>query len=166
MKRRISIRLTATLSLMPASAATASPLADVFHRLDYVERQGSGIKKIRDETSYLHGYTDEFAPRFKSTPTAFHVILKNMNYSLNSASEQVSEQGSEQVSDQDDRFNKVLSYCETPRARSEIQSYIGISSRRFLADSILKPLLESGQLKMTIPERANSPNQRYVRDEG
>jgi len=139
-------------------------IADVFHRLDYVERQGSGIKKIRNETSYLHGYTDELAPKFISTPTAFHVVLKNMNYSLDSASEQVCEQVSEQVDEQEERYKKVLSYCEKPRTRSEIQSHIGISSRRFLADNILNPLLESERLKMTIPEKPNSPHQQYVKN--
>ena len=55
-------------------------IAEIFHRLDYIERRGSGLKKIRVETSYLHGYTEKYAPEFRSTPTAFHVILKNMNY--------------------------------------------------------------------------------------
>jgi len=104
-------------------------------------------KKILSETANLYGYTEEYAPKFRSTPTAFHVIFRNMNYNLDCASEQVSEQGGEQVSDQHNRFKKVLYYCETPRARSEIQAHIGIASRRFLADSILKPLLESGQLR-------------------
>ena len=134
-------------------------IADIFHRLDYVERQGSGIKKIRNETSYLYGYTDELAPKFISTPTAFHVILKNMNFNLNSASEQVSEQAGEQV----DKFKKVIDYCETPKTRNDIQKYIDISSRRFFSENILKPLLESGQLIMIIPDKPNSPKQKYVK---
>jgi hypothetical protein len=39
-------------------------------------------KKIRLETSYLHGCTEEYSPEFRSTPTEFHVIFKNMNYNL------------------------------------------------------------------------------------
>jgi ATP-dependent DNA helicase RecG len=134
-------------------------IADIFHRLDYVERQGSGIKKIRNETSYLNGYTEELAPKFLSAPTAFHVILKNMNYSLDSTSEQAGEQAGEQG----EKFKKVLAYCETAKARNDIQRHLGISSRRFLAENILKPLLESGRLMMTMPEKPNSPNQKYVR---
>jgi ATP-dependent DNA helicase RecG len=57
-------------------------IAEIFHRLDYIERQGSGLRKIRTETSYLYGYTEEFAPQFISTPTAFHVVLKNMDYGV------------------------------------------------------------------------------------
>jgi ATP-dependent DNA helicase RecG len=30
-------------------------IAEIFHRLDYIERRGSGLKKICDETSYLYG---------------------------------------------------------------------------------------------------------------
>jgi ATP-dependent DNA helicase RecG len=55
-------------------------ISEIFHRLDFVERRGSGLKKIRNETANLYGYTDAFAPKFKSTRTAFHVTLKNMNY--------------------------------------------------------------------------------------
>jgi ATP-dependent DNA helicase RecG len=57
-------------------------IADVFGRLDFAERQGSGLKRIREETSLLHGYTDEYAPKFMSSATDFHVILKNMNYQV------------------------------------------------------------------------------------
>jgi ATP-dependent DNA helicase RecG len=57
-------------------------IADVFGRLDFAERQGSGLKRIREETSLLHGYTDAYAPRFISSATDFHVILKNMNYQV------------------------------------------------------------------------------------
>ncbi|MDR1603539.1 MAG: putative DNA binding domain-containing protein, partial [Gracilibacteraceae bacterium] len=46
-------------------------IAEVFHRLDFIERRGSGLKKIREATADLYGYTDEFAPKFKSTQTAF-----------------------------------------------------------------------------------------------
>jgi len=134
-------------------------IAEIFHRLDYIERRGSGLKKIRLETSYLHGYTEEHAPKFRSTPTAFHVVFRNMNYDLNSASEQVSEQ----VGEQDERLAKVLLYCETAKSRNDIQDFIGISSRRFFAENILKPLLESGQLRMTIPDKPNSRNQKYVK---
>jgi ATP-dependent DNA helicase RecG len=55
-------------------------LADLFHRMRYMERRGSGLKKIVNETKDLPGYKDELKPRFHSD-TSFRVIIYNVNYS-------------------------------------------------------------------------------------
>jgi len=55
-------------------------IADLFHRMKYMERRGSGLKKIVNETKKLHGYSDEFMPEFYSTHSSFKVVLKNVNY--------------------------------------------------------------------------------------
>jgi predicted HTH transcriptional regulator len=55
-------------------------LADLFHRMKYMERRGSGLKKIVEETKKLPGYTDDLLPEFYSTESSFAVVLKNMNY--------------------------------------------------------------------------------------
>jgi ATP-dependent DNA helicase RecG len=133
-------------------------IAEMFQRLDYVERRGSGLRKIRMETSYLYGYTDEYAPEFRSTPTAFHVIIKNMNYDLHGATTQ----DTRQVTTKDSRIAALLEFCDAPRTRDEMQQYIGIANREHFRKSILKPLLESGRLRMTIPDKPNSRNQKYV----
>lgn len=56
-------------------------IADLFHRMKYMERRGSGLKKIISETEKLPGYTQEWKPEFYSTSTDFRVVIKNMNYS-------------------------------------------------------------------------------------
>jgi len=134
-------------------------IADVFHRLDYVERKGSGLRKIRTETSLLYGYTDEFAPRFISTPSAFHVVLKNMNNDLHGNAAQVTAQ----VTAHDKRLTELLEYCSIARTRDEMQQFLGLANREHFRKSILIPLLESGQLLMTIPDKPNSRNQKYIR---
>jgi ATP-dependent DNA helicase RecG len=55
-------------------------IADLFHRMRYMERRGSGLKKIVAETQKLPGYTEEFMPEFFSTESSFAVVLKNINY--------------------------------------------------------------------------------------
>jgi len=55
-------------------------IADLFHRMRYMERRGSGLRKIVNETKKLHGYSDEFMPEFYSTHSSFKVVLKNINY--------------------------------------------------------------------------------------
>jgi len=63
----------------------------------------------------------------------------------------------------DTRIAHLLEFCKKPRSRDEIQRSIGITNRDYFSKSILKPLLESGQLRMTIPDIPKSPNQKYVR---
>ena len=58
--------------------------------------------------------------------------------------------------------DKILACCQEPRSRTEIAAYCGYKSVRSLMQSHLKPLLESGQLCMTIPDKPNSRNQKYV----
>lgn len=53
-------------------------IADLFHRMKYMEKRDSGLKKILSETMKMVGYTDEFKPIFSSTISSFTVILKNM----------------------------------------------------------------------------------------
>ena len=154
------------------SSARRNPvIADLFHRMRYMERRGSGLRKILDSTAQLPGYSDEHKPQFLSTDTDFIVVLKNINYSnrlpfeANKTSEQVSAQVGEQDGEQDDRQKLILEFCSIERTRQELQEYLGVASRRFFANSILKPLLESGKLKMTIPGKPTSRSQKYIRSD-
>ena len=57
-------------------------LADLFHRMRFMERRGSGLKDIVSETAGLPGYTEEDRPEFVSTNNSFRVVIKNVNYKL------------------------------------------------------------------------------------
>lgn len=59
-------------------------LADVFARLGYMERQGSGLEKIIEWYQACANYTDEKIPTFSSTSSQFIVILPNLNYGVKS----------------------------------------------------------------------------------
>ena len=41
-------------------------------------------------------------------------------------------------------------------------SMCGLKNKNHFIKAHLKPLLESGQLRMTIPDKPNSRNQKYV----
>lgn len=93
------------------------------------------------------------------TLSALYEILQNTNADL-LATEQVAEQDSEQVG----REERILAFCAQAKTRAEIQAFAGIVRREYLREKILKPLLESGKLKMTIPDKPNSRNQKYVKN--
>lgn len=50
-------------------------LADIFGRLGYMERQGSGFKKITDAYHAAHNYRPELEPKFYSDAASFQVTL-------------------------------------------------------------------------------------------
>jgi len=117
------------------------------------------LQKINNATADLYGYTGDLAPQFKSTQTAFYVVLKNMNYDLRSDGTQVSTQ----VTAQDERLVSLIEYCSVPRTRDEMQQFYGVATREYFRKNVLKPLLQSGQLVMTVPDKPNSRNQKYMR---
>lgn len=63
---------------------------------------------------------------------------------------------------EESNIQKVLDYCARPRSRTSIQNFLNIKSRRYLMEMIIRPLLEQGRLKRTIPEKPKSMKQRYV----
>ncbi len=55
-------------------------VADIFSRLDYMERRGSGFKKIMQAYEVEPNYYEDKKPVFYSNATEFRVILKNLNF--------------------------------------------------------------------------------------
>lgn len=59
-------------------------------------------------------------------------------------------------------LDKIIIYCEEPKTAIQIMNYLGYKNiKRFRRDYI-KPLVEKGILKMTIPDKPTSRNQKYI----
>lgn len=64
------------LDIAEVSSERRNPiLANVMAQLDYMEKRGSGLTRICNETKTLSGYKDELKPIFKSTPTQFQTTI-------------------------------------------------------------------------------------------
>ena len=59
-------------------------------------------------------------------------------------------------------YQQILAYCVTPRSKQEILAFCGHRSKKRFTQYYIAPLLESGQLGMTIPDKPRSGNQKYV----
>jgi ATP-dependent DNA helicase RecG len=55
----------------------------------------------------------------------------------------------------------MLEAGREPKARDELQVLVGLTHRQHFIKEYLKPLLASGWLEMTIPEKPRSSKQRY-----
>lgn len=116
-------------------------LANILELLKITENRYSGIPTMRKEFA-------EFglpSPIFSAVHGEFKVIMKNGIYA-NIASSAYS----------------VTDFCATPKTREEIVAFVG-KSRNHVMSHIVAPLVASGELKLTIPEKPQSPRQKYVK---
>ena len=56
---------------------------------------------------------------------------------------------------------QVLIHCEEPRTGRDIQELLGLKHRETSQNNYLKPLLKSGWIEMTIPDKPTSSKQKY-----
>lgn len=57
-------------------------LADIFERLGYMERKGSGFGKIIDAYEFQVNYTKDKKPYFRSDRAGFVAIMPNLDYDV------------------------------------------------------------------------------------
>ena len=57
---------------------------------------------------------------------------------------------------------KIAEFCKQERNIFEIMQYIGYKNRTRFRRDYIKPLVEKGILRMTIPDKPTSRNQKYV----
>ena len=127
-------------------------LADIFGRLGYMERQGSGFKKITDAYHAAHNYRPELEPKFYSDAASFQVTLYNLNYGTD---EKVAV-GTEKVAFEDTKvaFERSISELKlnTP-TKTKIISYMQpiCSNRDFIRQQLLSVLDFSGYKAFSSP---------------
>lgn len=116
-------------------------LANMLELLKITENRYSGIPTMRNEFSKA-GLP---APIFSVLHGEFKVVMKNGLY-FDSANINES----------------LIDFCSTPRTRTEIVDFIG-KSKNHVMSHILKPLIDSGEIRMLNPDKPKSQNQKYVR---
>lgn len=57
----------------------------------------------------------------------------------------------------------LIEYCAKPRSKKEMMLYMGLTDAKHFRKTYLKPLLAKGKIGMTIPNKPNSRNQKYVK---
>lgn len=78
---RISDFIIQNLNIDHIASKRRNPIiADIFGRMNYMERRGSGFKKIKDDYYSAVNFNTSLAPKFHSTPSSFFVTLYNLNY--------------------------------------------------------------------------------------
>ncbi|MDO4468147.1 MAG: hypothetical protein Q4C49_14290 [Bacillota bacterium] len=60
-------------------------------------------------------------------------------------------------------MQKIIEFCVIPHSRDELMQKCGLVNKNNFMKSYIKPLLEENKIKMTIPDKPSSKNQKYVK---
>ena len=126
------------LDIAEVSSDRRNPiLADVMAQLDYMEKRGSGLTRICNETKALDGYKDELKPVFKSTPTQFQTII----YAASNASnvgENVGDMSESEITDRQQNILNLIKESPTMTAK-QMSERLSVTQRTIERDiAILK----------------------------
>lgn len=147
--------ITPELLLQPHHSRPWNPLiAQAFYRRGIIESWGRGTLKIRELLIAAQLPVPEFESGHGEVLVRFRADVAAQL--ARSHTEQVIEQVTEQVA------VRVLNYCSQPRRAREIQELVGLKSRETFRANYLRPLVDGGWLKMTVPDKPHSRNQKYV----
>ncbi len=132
-----------------------------------IENRHSGIPTMRREMAKYNLPN----PEFTEERGAFKVVFRNSNIDseitkdIRGGQEGGQESGQEggQESNQIEEYKmKVLEYCTSPKSMNDIKQYLGLASRRYVREKIVKPLIEDKKLDYTNKEYLRVNNQKYV----
>jgi len=136
-------------------------IADIFNRLKYMERRGSGFKKILSDYRGQPQFDETLEPEFYSDNDCFWLILKNLNFNGTPRSDELQHSTVEANIDLD-LYIRLKGFLSEPRSRAELQEFCNIGSRHYFRTKILSPLVDAKIIKLTIPEKPTSSKQRYI----
>lgn len=122
-------------------------ISKIFRETGLADELGSGM---RNTYKYTEIYSDSVPEFIEGDIFKTIVPIRSMAIAKIKLGDQVS-----------DQVKKILLYCIEPKTKREICGYFGYSSQSFFAKKYLRPLIDSGLLKMTIPDKPNSRNQKY-----
>lgn len=116
--------------------------------------------QIRKYQSEYYGRISE-CHRNGNSDSFNEFMLKVIDETIDGVIESVSKEA-KNISDQ---VNRLLEVMEPgiPLSATEIMARLGIKSKETLRASYLNPAIENGLVKMTLPDKPNSKNQRYIK---
>jgi len=124
-------------------------IADLLHRIAFIEKAGTGIRRMIEDAR------KHKCPEPNFTVNGFFTATFWPNVEIaRKITPQVTPQATPQVI-------AVLEAAQTARNREELQRAVGLRDREHFRKTYLEPLLVAGWLEMTIPDKPRSSRQCY-----
>jgi ATP-dependent DNA helicase RecG len=128
-------------------------LANVFFKSGMIEAWGRGFEKIKEAC----GLYDGPLPEYEINESGIMVLCRACARYLELL------RNDDQNHDQNghDMVMMILDFCKEPKSLPEIMDKFGFESRTSFRRKYLNVLIEDKRLKMTLPDRPKSKNQKY-----
>lgn len=139
-------------------------LANMLELLKVTENRYSGIPKMIAETK-IAGLP---APEFQQRRGEFTVTFRNNIFEINDTEKSqntflLEDKAAEQLNIHRGLSlqQSILEFCEKPRTRAEILEFTGMSRFHVMSKYVF-PLIETGLLAFTLPDKPKSSKQQFV----
>ena len=142
--------------LKGVTAPRNKELIRVFKDVDLIENIGSGVLRILeayDKSCFI--FMDHFLRvsfKYKENPFEYD----------DTAKEKSSKLGSKKSSKLAVSKDKILELCKTEKSLKEIAEYFGYKDVYKFKNNYINELLNENKLRMTIPDKPKSKNQKYI----
>jgi ATP-dependent DNA helicase RecG len=140
-------------------------IADLLHRIGFIEKAGTGIDRMREAARELGSpepvfRVDEF---FSATFRPLPESLADQPRSTGQEDERetATPQVPRKYPASTPQVLHILATAAREASRDELQTASGLRDRMHFAREYLQPLLDAGWIEMTIPDRPRSSKQRY-----
>ena len=127
-------------------------VSDLLHHIDFVEKAGTGIRRIRDEASAQ----DCPEPQFEAN--SFVTVTFRPNPEVRAEAE---ERPMDRVAGGVAGEVRLLRVMSGEMTRQRLQEVLGLKHEDHFRKAYLIPALRSGLIEMTIPDKPRSSKQRY-----
>jgi ATP-dependent DNA helicase RecG len=138
-------------------------LARFFVNIGYADIIGAGMRNLLKHTKLLSGREPELYDGniFQTIIPLAAADPGTKSLPMGSGTRQT-EVGLQTKEIKDEKLEQLLLFCAEPRTRAEMQNFYGMAFRNNFCEYVLQPLLDTGRLKRTEPDKLKSPYQKYV----
>ena len=146
-------------------------LADVMAQLDYMEKRGSGLKRICNETKSLDGYKEELKPVFKSSESQFMTVIYSVDYKAagRAASKDTGKDAGKDTGNDAISINRLDLYVlkllkvvgNKTLTVKEMMDMLDLKGSDNFRKKYLNPAIENGYMKLLYPDTPKKKGQAY-----
>ncbi len=142
-------------------------ISDLLHRIEFIEKAGTGIRRIRDEARDLRCpepafESDSFVTvTFRPNPAVRAAAGEVATQVTGGEPPQVTGEATGEVTGEVAPEVRLLPAMSGEMTRQQLQEALGLKHEDHFRAAYLLPALRAGLIEMTIPDKPRSSRQRY-----